>query len=422
MNYPRMIKVRQNLSDQRVENIPGKVKEELTRMGIQKKIKKRDTIAVTVGSRGVKNIHLITKSVVDCLKELGAEPFIVPAMGSHGGATSQGQIEVLAHYGVTEDIIGAPIKSTMEVIEIGNTEDGVKVYIDKFASEAKHILVMNRIKPHTDFFGEIESGLHKIMTIGLGKHKGAQYYHQAAVEYGLGHIIFTVGQTVLKNAPVLCGVGILENGYDETSEIIAIKPEEFAKEEKVLLEKAKQLIARLPFDYIDVLIIDEIGKDISGTGMDTNVIGRMMAPLLSPEPELPKIKRIIVSDLTKETAGNALGIGLADFCNSRIIEKLDRHVMYTNALTGLAPEKVRLPIAYPTDRESLEAALQTIGLVPPEKARVVHVKSTLHLEYLEVSTAFTEEIRTREDLEILSGPEEIKFDADGNLLPVTYHR
>jgi len=416
MTFPKMLKVRQKLSAEKVSNIPLAVESELKRIGIQAKIKEGNSVAITVGSRGVRNIDVITREVVKFLQSCGAKPFIVPAMGSHGGATPQGQINVLAHYGVTEEFIGAPIKATMEVVEIGKTEDGIKVYLDQFANEADHIVVMNRIKPHTDFFGEIESGLHKIMTIGLGKHKGAQYYHQAAVEYGLGRIIHTVGQTVLKNAQILCGVGILENGYDETAEIVALKPEEFESEEKRLLQKANRLIAKLPFDEMDILIVDVIGKDISGTGMDTNVTGRMMAPLLTPEPEFPKIKRIIVSDLTKDTEGNALGIGAADFCNSRIIQKIDKHVMYTNGLTGLAPEKVRLPMDFPTDREMLSTALKTIGLVPPEKARIIHIYSTLHLEYVELSEVYLDEIKKRDDLEILGGSEEIKFDKQDNFV------
>ncbi|MFZ5946216.1 MAG: lactate racemase domain-containing protein [Bacillota bacterium] len=419
MGFPQMIKIKQRLSDEKVHDIPARVESELKRIGISDNIKEGNSVAITVGSRGVRNIDLITKEVVKYLKSCGGLPFIVPAMGSHGGASAQGQIDVLAHYGVTEEYTGAPIKSSMEVIEIGETVDGIKVFLDKYASEADHIIAMNRIKPHTDFYGEIESGLHKIMTIGLGKHKGAQYYHQAAVEYGLERIIYTVGQTVLNNAPVLCGIGIVENGYDETAEIKAIKPKDFATEEKALLIKAKQLIARLPFDYVDILIVDEIGKDISGTGMDTNVIGRMMAPLLSTEPELPKIKRIIVSDLTKDTEGNALGIGLADFCNKRIVEKINKHVMYTNGLTGLAPEKVRIPMDFSTDREMLAAALETIGLVKPEQARVMHIKSTLHLEHLEVSTIFADEIKKRKDLTIIREAEPIKFDKNDNLVFIT---
>ncbi|MFZ7104842.1 MAG: lactate racemase domain-containing protein [Peptococcaceae bacterium] len=416
MIFPKMLKVRQKLADRKVDSIPEKIRLELGGIGIQDKINQGDSIAITVGSRGVRNIDVITKEVVHCLENYGAKPFIIPAMGSHGGATPEGQANVLAHYGVTEEYIGAPIKATMEVVEIGQTVDGLKVYLDRYASEADHILVMNRVKPHTDFFGEIESGLHKIMTIGLGKHKGARYYHQAAVEYGLGHIIYTVGQTVLRNTSILCGIGIVENGYDETAEIKAILPAEFERQEKELLKKAQEFIAKLPFDYIDVLIVDQIGKDISGTGMDTNVTGRMMAPLFTPEPEIPSIKRILVSDLTKDTDGNALGIGAADFCNTRIIEKIDKHVMYTNGLTGLVPEKVRLPMDFPTDKEMLTAALQTIGLVGTEKARVVHIKDTLHMEYLELSTAFAEQLKNRNDLIVISGPEDIKFDNKGNFV------
>lgn len=419
MNFPKMMKVRQQLCDDIVKDIPAKIAEELAGIGIKHKIKNGDTVAITAGSRGIRNIDLIVKGVVDEVKKIGGCPFVVPAMGSHGGATAHGQKELLAHYGVCEAYIGAPVKATMEVAEIGRTGDGFNVYMDKHAYEADHIIVLNRIKPHTDFKGEIESGLLKMMTIGLGKHKGAAYYHKAAVKFGMEYLIKTIGQTVLNTAPILCGIGILENGYDETAEIKALKPENMLREEKALLKKAKKNIAGLPFDDADILMIDMVGKNISGTGMDTNVVGRFYTPLYCKEPDKPKIKRILVSDLTPEAGGNALGIGIADFCNQRIVDKMDRHATYINALTGMGVEKVRIPIAYPTDREMLETALSTIGLVPPEEARVIHIYSTLHLEYMELSQSYAEEIRLREDLEIVQGPRDICFDARGYFMPVS---
>ena len=240
MNFPNMVRIKQKIYSEVVNDIPETVCAELRSINIKDKIKKGDTIAITVGSRGVSNIDVIVKAIVDNLKEIGASPFIIPAMGSHGGATSEGQKQVLAHYGVTEELMGAPVKSTMDVVEIGETPDGIKVMIDKNAYEADHILVVNRVKVHTDFKGEIESGLMKMMTIGLGKHKGAETYHQAAIEYGMEHMITNVGRTVLKNVPVLCGLGIVENGFDETAVIRAFRPQELESGEKDLLKLGKK--------------------------------------------------------------------------------------------------------------------------------------------------------------------------------------
>jgi len=417
VGFPKMLKVRQKLSELVVEDIPNEVKKQLSSIQIDQKVKPGESVAVTVGSRGINNIDIITKAVVAYLRELGTRPFVVPAMGSHGGATTEGQKDVLAHYGITGDSVGAPVKATMDVVGIGETEDGITVYLDKYAAEADHILVMNRIKPHTDFNGDLESGLHKIMTIGLGKHKGAQYYHQAAVEYGLDRVIYTVGQKVLKEANILCGLGIVENGHDETAILRGLLPEQFDHGERDLLCKSKELFAALPFDDIDILIIDQIGKNISGTGMDTNVVGRLMS-IYCPDPELPRIKRIVVSDLTPETEGNALCIGAADFCNGRIIDKLDRNAMYTNAITGLCPEKARLPISFPSDKEVLRAALKTIGFIASEQAKVVHIRSTLHLGIMEISTAYAKEVEQNHDISIIDGPNEIKFDNQGNFVSI----
>ena len=410
MILPKMVTVQQKLHSEKLKDIPEKVAFELNRLKICAKIKKGDTVAVTVGSRGIHNIDVIAKAVVDTLKGMGAEPFIIPAMGSHGGATERGQAEVLNHYGVSEELIGVPVKASMEVVEIGETPDGIPVYIDKYAHEADYIVPLNRIKPHTDFKGDLESGLMKIMTIGLGKHKGAQLYHQAAIEYGLEHMIETVGRTVLKNAPILCGVGIIENGYCETAIIEAVMPEDLEKRERALLLKAKEFLAKLPFEDVDVLIIDYIGKNISGTGMDSNVVGRFYSPLLSKEPEKPKIKRILVCDITPESDGNALGIGIADFCSQRTLDKMDIGISNVNALTGMCPEKVRIPMSFNSDKEMLEAALKTIGLPEPENAKVIHIYSTLHLEQVEISEAYFEEAVRRDDLKILSERRPVGFD------------
>lgn len=414
MLFPKMIRIKQKFSDPVVTDIPGTVKRELTRIDLASRIKRGDSVALTSGSRGVANVATITKAAVEYLLDIGAKPFIIPAMGSHGGGTAEGQLDVLRHYGITEQTMGVPLRATMEVVQIGETPDHIPVFLDKYASEADHIGVINRIKPHTDFSGEIESGLFKMMTIGLGKYHGAIQYHKANIQYGYYRVITTVGREVLKHAPISFGLGILENGYDETAKIVAVLPEEMEAVEKELQAESKRLLARLPFDYVHLLIVDEMGKNISGAGMDTNVIGRVMN-LTEKPPEKPKILRIYVRDLTPETYGNATGVGLADFVSQRLVDKIDRKPTYINCLTGISPESARIPMTLESDREAIEAALSTIGLIKPEESKIIRIKSTLYLGEVEVSEAFLEEVQARSDLEILSKPQEMSFDDAGNL-------
>jgi hypothetical protein len=335
-------------------------------------------------------------------------------MGSHGGGTADGQLDVLRHYGITEDSMGVPLRASMEVVQIGETPDGLPVWLDKYASEADHIGVINRVKPHTDFSGAIESGLFKMMTIGLGKYHGAQHYHRANVQYGYEHVIRTVGRTVLQHARIAFGLGIIENGYDQTAVIRAVGTPQFEATELELQALSKKLAARLPFDFIHLLIVEEIGKNISGTGMDTKVIGRIMN-IIEPPPTHPRILRIYARDLHDDSYGNAMGVGLADFVSRRLVNKIDPTATYINGLTGLSPESARIPITFDTDREAVEAALGTIGLVKPEEARIVRIQNTLLLEELDVSEALLPEVQQRDMLEILWGPKTLMFDRNGRL-------
>lgn len=409
-----MVTVRQNFPAPRLDDVATAVRNEVRRVLPQSQIKRGDTIAITVGSRGIANLALIVRSLVEELKDHGCNPFIVPCMGSHGGATAEGQARILAHYGVTEESIGAPVKSSMEVEIVGKTEDGLDVYVDKNALLADHIVVFNRVKPHTDFRGRVESGLLKMMTIGLGKHRGAQYYHQAAVTYGGTRVIETVGRAVLKCCPVAFGLACVENAYDETALIEAILPRDIPEREIYLLEKARKLMAKLPFDTTDILLVDRIGKNISGTGMDTNVVGRIMN-IYTPDPEWPKITRIVVRDLADESEGNALGIGMADFITRKLYDKIDYNAMYTNAITGLVVEKARIPIVCQSDRDALDKALATIGLVAPERAKIIWIKDTLTLDTVAVSEQYMKEIEQRPDLSALTDLWELQFDNQGNL-------
>jgi hypothetical protein len=420
MDFPKVYRVRQTFDRTVVEDIPGAVKAELKRLPLEKHIQPGQRVALTAGSRGVANIALILKATADYLKSLGAQPFIFPAMGSHGGATAEGQTALLAHYNVTESFTGGPVLSSMDVVEIGKTEDGVPVFIDKKASEADGILVINRIKPHTKFKAPIESGLMKMMAIGMGKRKGAEYYHKAAIQFSFPKIIVDAGRVVLKKAPVLGGLGIVENGYDETAKIVAVNPEEMEVKEKDLLALAKQMMPRLPFNEIDLLIVDEMGKDISGPGIDPNVTGRNR-DLLGVFPHPTCVKRLFVRDLTAHSNGNATGIGLADLTTKRLVDKINYQATYMNCITGISLEKAAIPMHFETDQEAIRVALDSIGLIPPEKSKIVRIKNTLLVDEVEVSEGYGGELKKRSDLEILDGPKPLSFDGQGNLLPLVVH-
>ena len=416
MALPNMVRIKQHIEAPVVEDIPAAVRGELDEIEASSLVKRGDRIAITGGSRGVANIDIVIKATVDYLKELGAKPFVVPAMGSHGGATAEGQRDVLAHYGITEQTVGAPIEATMDTVEIGKTADGLPVFLDRNAAEADGIVPLNRIKAHTDFKGSIESGLMKMMAIGLGKQRGANMYHRAFFQYGFEHVIRTVSSLMLDTGRVVFGLGLVENAHEHTAKVAAMRPNELIRRERELLVEAKSLMGRLPFDTLDLLVIDWMGKNISGTGMDTNIIGRMMQNF-EPEPEKPAILRIFVRDLTEESSGNATGVGLADFTTNRLVEKVDRHATYMNGITGLGPQKSKIPFYYDTDKEAIEVALNTIGLTPPEEAKVARVESTLTLATLDISEAFIEDAKLRSDLEIVGEVKSFEFDASGNLAP-----
>lgn len=413
MNYPEMYRIRQVFDVPRVDNIEETVSRELESIQVRSRIKKGARIAITAGSRGVANIDHILRYIVQILKKNSAKPFLIPAMGSHGGGTAEGQLEILKSLNITEESIGAPIISSMEVVEIGKSCFGFPVLVDKQAAEADGIVVVNRIKPHTEFEGPVESGLMKIMAIGMGKHKGCIEVHKQTIHYGYREVIPEIGRVILEKLPILFGVATVENVYDETALIRAIPPSQFLVEEKRLLAKAKILMARLPFDKIDILIIEEMGKNISGTGMDTNVIGRIMF-IGEREPER-KVTRIVVLDLTEESHGNALGIGLADYTTKRLMSKIDHMATATNAIAGMTPEKGRIPIALHTDKEAVDAAMKTIGAVEPEMVRIVHIKNTLEIGELDISGALLEKLEGRTDLRLMEKLGPLSFDSEENL-------
>ena len=418
MAFPRMMRVRQHFEAPDVEDIAATAREQIEGLDLSGKVKAGDSVAITVGSRGIANIAVITKAIADAIKELDGEPFIVPAMGSHGGGKAEGQQQIIESYGVTEEFVGCPIRASMEVVQVGMVEGEVPVYFDKYAADADHVVVSARIKPHTGFVGEIESGLHKMMLIGLGKHKGAAVYHQAIVQYSFDRIIRSVGQKVIDKCKVLFGVAMVENQYDRTAMIEAVPPEKFVEREKELLVLAKKWMPRLPFDQIDLLIIDYIGKDISGAGMDSNVVGRKFHEHHAAEKEFPKITRILVRGLTPETHGNASGVGCAEYVHQRLVDEMNVEATVINCMTGNSPAGAHIPIAFPTDDECIAKALETVGFVRPESARVVRILDTLHVEQVLVSEAYEKEVAAREDLSVVSPPAEMTFDGNRDLLPL----
>ncbi|MBT7155921.1 MAG: DUF2088 domain-containing protein [Deltaproteobacteria bacterium] len=409
MKYPKMHRIRQVIEAPEVENLEETISQELESLLLESKIKPGARIAVTAGSRGINHIDRILKRIIDFLKQHEAKPFLVPAMGSHGDGSAEGQLDVLKSLNITEETMGVPIHSSMEVVEIGKSSFDFPVLVDKLAAESDGIVVVNRIKPHTEFEGPIESGLMKMMAIGLGKHKGCVEVHKQAGNYGYLKVIPEIGQIILDKLPILFGVGIVENIYDETAKIKAVSPDRFFEEEAELLIEAKRLMAKIPFDHLDVLIIDEIGKNISGTGLDTNVIGRIMV-YGEKEPELPQINRIVVLDMTEESHGNAVGIGLSDYISDRLYTKINRSAVAKNAIAANTPEKGRIPISLPTDRETVEAALNTIGAIKSEDARIVHIKNTLELKEMHISNALLPETTAKTNLVIMEEIGPISFD------------
>jgi hypothetical protein len=395
-----------------VADIPRSVAETLERTGLR--IQRGDAVAVGAGSRGIANIAVIVGAAVRYLRDLGARPFVFPAMGSHGGGTPEGQLSVLEHYGITEATMGCPLRATMDVVQVGEAL-GLPVWLDRHAAEADWIGLVNRIKPHTDFKGSIESGLFKMMTIGLGKHRGAIQYHRANIRHGYETVITSVGREMLSRARIGFGLGIVENGYDETGHVEAFTAEELEAGERRLLKEAREWMARLPLSPFDVLVVEEIGKNISGSGMDTNVIGRPSNPH-EPFPADPKILWIVALDLTDESYGNATGIGNADFTTRRLVDKIDMKPTLINCITACTPNAAKVPATYETDREAIETALSCIGLTPPEQARVIRIKNTLMLGEIEVSEALMPEVARRGDLTALSAPTPLPFDVAGRLI------
>ena len=413
--FPSLIPINQSFSRERIENISSTIASEMKK--IPKDIISGKTIAITVGSRGITGIVSIIRALVQELKTFDGEPFIVPAMGSHGGATDEGQIKILASYGITEDSIGAPIRSSMEVVEVSQLDDGTPLYTDRLAYEADAIIIANKIKPHADFKANYESGLVKMLSIGLAKHKGAVTLHRHGFDQ-FHDILPRVAEVLLDRLPVLFGLAILENAFDELMSLEIIPTEKILSREKELLKISKRSIGRLLFPEIDLLIIDEIGKNISGEGMDPNVTGRPGSGL--PGFNAPEIQKIVVLDITPQSHGNGVGIGLADISTRNCIEKIDLGAVYTNAITATILNPAKLPIIMNSDRDALAVALKTCNRITPETARIVRIKNTLELHRIWVSPVMLDELEKNENIEIAGKETPLEFDSSGRIFPCEY--
>jgi len=416
--YPRTFRVRQKFERPKVADVSATVQREFEHIGVAEHVRPGQRVAITAGSRGIANIAAILKATVEFFRAAGAQPVIVAAMGSHGGGTADGQRVILRNYGITEEFCGCPVHTRMETTVIGRTAEGIPVHFGCDALAADHVVVVGRVKPHTELFGDHQSGLMKMLLIGLGKHEGAKIYHRAFVDYSFDHIVRSVGRRVIEKGRILAALGIVENAYDETGLLRAVLPQEIEAQDKELLALARRWLPRLPFNHADLLLVDEIGKEISGCGMDTNVTGRKRYEHWSAEDEFPKIKRIAVRGLTQQTHGNATGLGKSEYCLTRVVEAMDKRITYINVATACYPQVAMIPPHYDTDRELLDVALSSIGLIDPPHAKVMWIRNTLQVEEVECGEAFLPLARERADLEILTEPREMIFDGLG-MLPRT---
>ena len=407
-SLPRMVHVRQRFATEQIEDLQGAIHAELTRVGLEKVVRPGMEVAITAGSRGISRIPEIIRTVADAVKAAGAAPFIVPAMGSHGGAVAEGQASVLRDYGITEESTGAPVRATMEVANLGTTANGATVFFDQNAYNADAVIVVARVKPHTSFRGPVESGLCKMIAVGLGKQKGAEQMHA----HDLAETIPQSAAIAVEKSNIVLGLGVVENGYDQPHTVRAALAEDIYETDRELQTLSKTLLPRVPFDELDLLIVDVMGKNISGAGMDPNIIGLNRGMTMDRHPNY---KRVLVRDLTPESHGNAVGIGHADFVTKRLADKINHYDLYMNALTANNPSVAKIPITLETDKIAIETAFKS-ACTDVAAPRVVRIFSTLHLEYLLFSEALIPAAEENPALEILDVPYAWDFDARGNLL------
>lgn len=409
----KMYRILQTFNKNKLKNIPEMIYQEFKAINLDQKIKPGMKIGITVGSRGISNLQLIIKTIIEEVKKRKGTPFILPAMGSHGNANAEGQKQVLKSYGITEENMGVSINATLDVVELGKLENGLPVYFDKYALQADGIIAVNRIKVHTVYKAEVESGLCKMLAVGLGNHKGATSIHSLGPKYIPDNVINSA-RIILKKAPIMCGLGILENAYDNTSKVKAAIPEDFFKVDKELLIESKANLPSLPVSNIDILILEEMGKDISGAGMDTNITGGVKA-YKEGNYNPPQIKKIIVLDLTLESHGNALGVGIADIITKKLYKKIDFEVTYKNVITCGYLDRAKIPIIADTDEKAIKIALRTSYNLPGIKPSIIIIRNTLKLDKIIVSESIWDKIKHKNNISTIGGWEKLTFDSEGNL-------
>jgi hypothetical protein len=408
---PKLAWVRQRFDRPVIENAAAALEEKLARADIGDRIKPGQRVALAVGSRGIANLPVMVKTLVDTVRQMGAHPFIVPAMGSHGAATAAGQTDLLNALGITEAAVGTSIRSSMQVLQVGTTADGLPAYVDRLAAEADAIVMLNRIKPHSSYRGPYESGLMKMLAIGLGKQAGADTCHRLGFAR-MAENIPALGRIILEATNLVFGVAVLENAYHETCRIEVLPKEVIESREPELLQEAWKHVPRLHFDSLDVLIIDEIGKDISGTGFDTNLVGRYHTECSGG----PDITRAATLDITDASHGNGNGLGILDFTTRRAFDKFSFEKTYPNALTSTVPGSVKVPMVLKNDRQVFQACIKTCNIRDPKDVRLARIKNTQQIERLQVSGALTAEVDAHPNLEWLGEFEQLPFDGEGNLL------
>lgn len=413
MTLPPLARVRQSIPQPRVGDIPGTIRRLVLESRIRDRVPAGGSIAVGVGSRGINGIDIMARATVDALKAMGYRPFVVAAMGSHGGATADGQRALLAGYGVTSESMGVPVKTDMEAVVLGTNPVGLPIYFDRNAHGADGIVLVNRVKPHTDFHAAHESGVLKMLVIGLGKREGASQVHKLGLR-GMKEVLPAVGEFLVRNTKFALGLAILENAHDVPAEIVAVDPESIFDVEPALLDRARGLMGRLPFDQIDVLVVGELGKNYSGAGMDPNVIGRLMVET-QPDFDRPRVTRLAVLDVSDESHGNIVGVGFADLTTERLVAKMDPEPFQINVLTSCFLERARIPITLPTDRDVIERCLETCWRIEASEARMVVIPNTLELETMWVTPPLEDEVRAHPHMSLETEFEPMPLSADGTL-------
>src|SRR5215831_3956449 len=411
---PRMLPIRQIFPDRSISDIPGHIARELQKSGFGSRLRPGSTVALGVGSRGIANIATIVRSVVEFWKSAGMQPFLFPAMGSHGAATAQGQADVLAHYGITESSMGCPLISRLEVVSLGKTADGIEAFMDKEAYESDGVMLVGRVKWHTDFAGKIESGLFKMLAIGLGKFAGAQRYHTYSYKLGLEHVIRSIGRQVLQSGKVIGGLAILEDAYHNTGKLDAVPVELMEQREEENLELVKGWMGRIPCD-LDILVLDEIGKNISGAGMDTKVVNRGVNGEYNPWPGIPKFQRVFLRNLSEKTYNSAVGLGMADVVTDRLVNRIDWQPTMINSLTANTPAAIRIPIHFPTDRECIDRIAPTVGKLDLDTVTYGWIRNTMELTRIGLSENLRGQVEANPLLEV-EATVEFEFDGEANLV------